>query len=133
MIKHRVITDDPIPVAAAKRRRVRLLVERGTKIETKEIRELAKSWAETVEKEHGHQDAIAVMFYDDIFSTTGILGSWDRCPGGRWANAVEAPDKPQMWVIIRGVDSDVLLKVRLHLQEQAKRSRSRGGGNVDTR
>ncbi len=130
---HRLISDDPIPCARAKRRRVRLLVERGTRIETKEVREMAMAWATALDADHGHQDAIAIMFYDDIFSTAGILGSWDRCPGAIWANAVDAPKLPQMWVIIKGVDSDVLLKIRINLQEQANRRRSSGGGNVDSR
>lgn len=133
MIHHKLISDDPIPFGATQRRRVRLLVPRGTKIETKESRELAMLWATMVDDQHGHQDAIAIMFYDDILSTTGILGSWDRCPGARWANAVEAPDLPQMWVIIKGVDSDALLKTRLYLAEQARRSCSRGVESVDGR
>ncbi len=132
-MNHRLISDDPIPVARAKRRRVRILVERGTRIETKEVRELAMLWAAAVEEDHGHQDAIAIMFYDDILSTAGILGSWDRCPGAIWANAVDAPKLPQMWVIIKGVDSDVMLKIRINLQKQASRRRSSDGGNVDSR
>lgn len=132
-IFQRLISDDPIPIGHARRRRVRVLVERGTRIETKKVRDSAIVWATAVEDQHGHQDAIAVMFYDDILNTAGILGSWDRCPGGVWANAVDAPNKPQMWVIIKGVDSDVLLKMQLYLLQQAKRSSSRGVETVDSR
>lgn len=132
MITHRVIADDDISIGKAKRRRLRVLLERGSRIDSKDVRDLAFHYGQRVQQLYGGQDGISIMFYTELFTPTGILGSWDRCPGGRWANAYDAPQLPQQWVITRGVDADLLLKMRQHLADQA-RSRRRDGGNVEGR
>ncbi len=124
MLRHKVITDDPIDFGAVKRRRVRILVPRGSAIEGKEVRDLAFSVKTAVWDRHGHQSGLAVMFYDDIFSTRGSLGSWDYCPNGRWVDACDSPSSPQRWILER--QSKELWDLIADL-----RSRSQGVGNVD--
>lgn len=84
---HRIISDDAIDFGRVKRRRVRVLIERRLTVDTRPVRELAELIAHRVLEKHGDQHAIAVMFYDDIFTPAGTLGSWDWCPNGVWADA----------------------------------------------
>ena len=87
---YRIIADDAIDFGRVKRRRVRVLIERGVAVKLQGVRDLAKLIGGRALDKHGDQAAIAVMFYDDIFSPLGILGSWDWCPDGVWGDADKA-------------------------------------------
>ncbi len=126
MLQHKIISADPINVGAATRRRVRVLVPRGTGIDRKEARDLAFAVKAAVWDRHGKQIALAVIFYDDILHPSGTLGSWDYCPNGVWADAVDDPSSQQRWVLERSSKEawDIMA---------ALSRRSRDGGNVDSR
>jgi hypothetical protein len=126
VLKHKIISDDPIDFGAITRRRVRILVPRGTGIDRKEARDLAFAVKKAVWDRHGEQIALAVIFYDDIFDPAGTLGSWDYCPNGVWGDAVDDPSSQQRWVLERSSKEawDIVATLR---------RRSRDGGNVDNR
>lgn len=101
MIQHKVITDDAIDIGRCKRRRVRVLVPAGARIDARETRDIAMAVRDAVWKRHGAQAALKVLFYTDIFTPVDVLGAWDYCPGGVWANAFDRPDDPMTWVLKR--------------------------------
>jgi len=103
-MQHRLISDDDISFGRVRRRRVRVLIERGFPVEERPVRALAEILARGVLKKHGDQAAIAVMFYDDIFTPQGTLGSWDWCPNGVWGEADKTRDgdySQHRWVLER--------------------------------
>jgi hypothetical protein len=65
------------------------------------VRDLAFAVKNDVWRRHGGQGALAVMFYDDLLHASGTLGSWDYCPNGIWADAVDSPSSQRRWVLER--------------------------------
>lgn len=127
----RILQDDPVDFGKVKRRRIRVLVERGIRIDSKHVRDLSIYLGRCAEVLHGEQRAMSVIVFNDLFSVFGVIGSWDLCPGGQWRNAVDAPELPRQWVITRGTDADMMLRLQQYLADQTRRRRSRDGGKVD--
>ena len=125
MLRHKIIQDDPINFGNVKRRRVRVLVPPGTQIDRKEVRDLAFAIRDAVWGRSGPQAGISVIFFDDLFTLTCVLGCWDYCPNGVWGDCVDSPSSSQQWVLER--------KYREPAQVigEMQRRRSRGVDSVD--